>query len=133
MGLHCGDCGAPVSRRAIDYVRSNEVDLNVNPPYVHVRCRPCRLIVEAKRRQLAQIATLVSILWERAYLSEPVGVPGFSGSFLPHKPAPKELECPKCWLPHFDIGEWLTRLHKTHKCAGCGHEWRPFNYYTVGV
>jgi hypothetical protein len=49
-------------------------------------------------------------------------------------PVPIErLECPKCQLWHVDEGEWATKPHKTHRCAGCGHEWRPFDYASVGV
>ena len=48
-------------------------------------------------------------------------------------PIPYALNCPKCNCPHIDEGEWATRLHKTHRCQNCGHEWRPFEYATVGV
>jgi hypothetical protein len=43
------------------------------------------------------------------------------------------LICPACYLPHVDYGEWAERLHRTHKCEGCGHTWRPANVATVGV
>lgn len=43
------------------------------------------------------------------------------------------LWCPDCGQPHVDEGEWETRPHKTHQCQACGHEWRPFDYPTVGV
>lgn len=34
---------------------------------------------------------------------------------------------------HIDQNEWATtRLHKTHLCEKCKHEWRPFEYYTIG-
>jgi hypothetical protein len=37
-------------------------------------------------------------------------------------------------VPHVDEGEWATtRLHKTHQCQSCGHEWRPFSFATVGI
>lgn len=49
-------------------------------------------------------------------------------------PVPVTIFCPKCALPHVDEGKWATtRHHKTHQCQGCGHEWRPFPFATVGV
>jgi predicted RNA-binding Zn-ribbon protein involved in translation (DUF1610 family) len=45
----------------------------------------------------------------------------------------KVLHCPGCGVQHIDMGEWKTRLHKTHACDNCGIEWRPFNYPTRGV
>ncbi len=35
------------------------------------------------------------------------------------------LHCPKCEKQHVDEGEWAKRLHRTHLCAFCGHEWIP--------
>ncbi len=46
---------------------------------------------------------------------------------------PKELCCPNCGLRHIDKDEWAFKPHRTHLCAGCKHEWRPFEYPTVGV
>lgn len=43
------------------------------------------------------------------------------------------LRCPSCAYQHVDEGEWASRPHKTHLCADCGLEWRPFEYATVGV
>ena len=43
------------------------------------------------------------------------------------------LDCPACEALHVDEGEWATRPHKTHQCQGCGHEWRPVPYATVGI
>lgn len=43
------------------------------------------------------------------------------------------LDCPTCGGRHIDEGEWAQRLHRTHQCQYCGHEWIPFSYYTVGV
>lgn len=54
-------------------------------------------------------------------------------STLQARPIPMTLECPKCERRHVDEGEWATRLHKTHQCQHCGHEWRPLPYPTVGV
>lgn len=51
----------------------------------------------------------------------------------PDGPQPVHLFCPVCAAPHLDEGEWATRPHKTHQCQGCGHEWRPFPFATVGV
>lgn len=48
-------------------------------------------------------------------------------------PYPVQINCPKCDVLHIDEGEWATRPHKTRQCQGCGHEWRPFEYPTVGV
>ena len=50
------------------------------------------------------------------------------------QPEPKILFCPKCNFQHIDQNEWATiRLHKTHLCEKCKFEWRPFEYYTIGV
>ena len=49
------------------------------------------------------------------------------------EPVQLELDCPKCDRQHIDEGEWATRPHKTHQCQSCGHEWKPFDYETVGV
>jgi hypothetical protein len=48
-------------------------------------------------------------------------------------PVPMTLHCPQCAALHVDDGEWATRPHKTHQCQACKHEWRPFEYATVGV
>lgn len=48
-------------------------------------------------------------------------------------PAPFELFCPECGNQHIDRDEWATRPHKTHLCEWCFHEWRPFEFATVGV
>lgn len=49
------------------------------------------------------------------------------------QPIPVQLDCPECGVAHVDEGEWATRLHKTHQCQACKHEWRPYEYPTVGV
>jgi hypothetical protein len=51
----------------------------------------------------------------------------------PAQPIPLSLSCPECGVAHLDEGEWATRLHKTHQCLACKHEWRPYDYPTVGV
>lgn len=43
------------------------------------------------------------------------------------------LYCPKCEKQHVDKGEWETKLHRTHLCEYCAHEWQPSAKYTVGV
>ena len=43
------------------------------------------------------------------------------------------IECPACYLPHIDRGEWATRLHKKHLCEHCGKVWQPYTAYTVGI
>lgn len=49
-------------------------------------------------------------------------------------PVAVTIFCPACAMPHVDEGEWATtRRHKTHQCQGCGHDWRPFSFATVGV
>ncbi len=48
-------------------------------------------------------------------------------------PRPMLLWCPECLAAHLDEGEWAVRLHKTHQCQACGHEWRPYACPTVGV
>lgn len=42
------------------------------------------------------------------------------------------LPCPQCATPHVDEDEWAKRLHRTHLCLACGHEWR-LNRYVFGV
>lgn len=51
------------------------------------------------------------------------------------KPEPIHAVCPKCGGTHVDQGEWATseKLHRSHLCEHCGHVWRPFEHYTVGV
>lgn len=48
------------------------------------------------------------------------------------EPVPMVLHCPECKLPHIDRDEWATRLHHTHLCEHCGHQWKP-KIATVGV
>lgn len=51
------------------------------------------------------------------------------------EPVSLELYCPECNGRHIDQDGWETTeyAHKTHLCAHCGHEWRPFPYATVGT
>ena len=49
------------------------------------------------------------------------------------RPVEMQLRCPQCDKKHVDRGEWETKLHRSHLCECCGHVWRPFEYYTVGV
>lgn len=49
------------------------------------------------------------------------------------KPLPIITHCPKCAKHHVDEGEWATKPHRTHLCAGCGTTWRPAAIPTVGV
>lgn len=49
-------------------------------------------------------------------------------------PVPKILNCPSCGFEHIDGGIWASiRKHKTHLCQNCKTEWRPYEFYTVGV
>lgn len=48
-------------------------------------------------------------------------------------PVPIHAVCPKCDGTHIDLGRWAVKLHRSHLCEHCGHVWRPFEYYTVGV
>lgn len=48
-------------------------------------------------------------------------------------PQSKILHCPNCESQHIDTGDWKEIPHKTHRCAHCNAEWRPFDYCTVGV
>jgi len=41
--------------------------------------------------------------------------------------------CPKCGTQHIDEGEWATKVHTTHQCQSCGHEWKPFSFPSFGV
>lgn len=75
--------------------------------------------VAAIHEALAKADTILSRGVEPTGEAEPVAVTIF---------------CPGCAVPHVDEGEWATtRQHKTHQCQGCGHEWRPFPFATVGV
>lgn len=56
-----------------------------------------------------------------------------SGSPAIPSAVPVYVACPECGAAHVDEGEWATRLHKTHQCQACHHEWRPYNYPTVGI
>ena len=47
--------------------------------------------------------------------------------------APMVIWCVKCGAQHHDDLEWRAKPHKTHLCEACGHEWRPFDYPTIGV
>lgn len=49
------------------------------------------------------------------------------------EPIPMLLDCPACHKPHIDEGEYATKPHRTHKCLGCGKEWRSSLVHTVGV
>jgi len=57
------------------------------------------------------------------------------GFTLLKQSAPVEmvLRCPRCKRQHVDMGEWATKKHRVHACQFCAHEWRPFNYNTVGI
>lgn len=48
-------------------------------------------------------------------------------------PIPMLIHCPECYTQHVDEGEWKTKVHRTHLCAHCKHEWQPANCPTVGV
>jgi len=50
-------------------------------------------------------------------------------------PVRKLLYCPACQNQHIDKAEWATpaKAHRTHLCESCGHKWRPFDFYTIGV
>ena len=51
------------------------------------------------------------------------------------------LFCPNCGKQHLDIGEFASRIHRTHLCENtpdgpntvCGKLWRPFDFPTRGV
>lgn len=51
------------------------------------------------------------------------------------EPVALPLICPRCRNAHVDEGEWATpaRAHRTHLCAHCGCEWRPFDFPTIGL
>jgi len=68
------------------------------------------------------------------------------------RPIADHLFCPGCGMRHVDTGEWACIPHKTHRCVdytyfdkdqssphsphhvkGCGHEWRPHEFHTVGL
>lgn len=44
----------------------------------------------------------------------------------------RPMRCPGCGEFHIDAGEWARRLHHTHLCLTCGHEWR-LDEYVFGV
>lgn len=43
------------------------------------------------------------------------------------------LHCPECKARHIDVGEFATKVHRTHSCQSCGLTWRPAVVATVGV
>jgi len=60
---------------------------------------------------------------------------GLLWAITPALPVPLRIftHCPRCGALHVDEGVWATRLHRTHRCAQCGREWRPAAVPTVGV
>jgi hypothetical protein len=54
---------------------------------------------------------------------------------VPFLPVPLRalLFCPRCRGQHVDRGAWATKLHRTHRCEHCGHEWIASSVRTVGV
>ena len=79
-------------------------------------------------------------------------VPGDSVQFPVVLPIDMVLHCPKCHLQHIDRDEspsdrewaaqsagereqqyWTNPPHRSHKCSGCGHIWRPADVCTNGV
>ncbi len=48
-------------------------------------------------------------------------------------PVLKLIRCPQCKSQHVDLGEQKDIPHRTHRCLYCKHEWRPFEYCTIGV
>lgn len=48
-------------------------------------------------------------------------------------PVDREITCPRCLSRHIDRGQWRRKPHRTHLCEACDHQWRPFDYPTVGV
>jgi len=56
-------------------------------------------------------------------------------------PEKLEIFCPTCGKQHLDVGEFATKVHRTHLCeetpdgpkTGCGHLWRPKSTPTFGV
>lgn len=73
------------------------------------------------------------------------------------KPIDMVLHCPSCGLQHIDAPEtdaqyterlhespwwelggdkperWVNPIHRSHRCSGCGHIWRPADVPTNGV
>lgn len=45
------------------------------------------------------------------------------------------LYCPACGVQHIDAPEpgWSNPPHRSHRCHGCGHIWRPADVPTNGV
>lgn len=82
-------------------------------------------------------ANAVDARWERehqALVGNPaLKVVGRLAAPTALNPIPMQMNCPECGVAHVDEGPWATRLHKTHQCQACGHEWRPYEYPTVGV
>lgn len=59
---------------------------------------------------------------------------------IEREPLRVPLFCPNCGQQHIDVGEFATRVHRTHKCTGeagngpgCGHLWRPSAAPTFGI
>ena len=92
-----------------------------------------RLVDETTGKHEADAVLFFRFVYRHVYLllgGEPLL---YLESAPPDAPVPLALDCPACGLPHIDQGEWATTPHKTHRCAHCGHEWRPFLVPTVGV
>ncbi|MBQ1764310.1 MAG: hypothetical protein IIZ92_15585, partial [Aquincola sp.] len=63
----------------------------------------------------------------------------------PAEPIDMVLYCPNCGMQHIDGPEvtldkciysdpdWDNPPHRSHKCDGCGHIWRPADVPTNGV
>jgi len=88
--------------------------------------------------QLAALQTHIIELEQRFAAEQPSGVKvapaQLEMSVTIPRPVPMVLACPSCGCFHVDGGEWATtREHRTHLCAHCSHEWRPFPFSTVGI
>ena len=84
----------------------------------------------AVKVQPSDAAVLVEVMDGRLPAVTPAAVTPGAAEL---KPIALQLTCPECGAAHLDEGMWATRLRKTHQCQACKHEWRPYEYPTVGV
>lgn len=124
-----------------DAIRALEKSVDVDAPFLY---RPFRLRPRARRKDSDKrlreqrdslIAQLNAATAARREVQADLSVMRESYTKVFREPAgiAMLLNCPRCHAQHEDVGEWLTRPHKTHQCQRCAHEWRPANVPTIGV
>jgi hypothetical protein len=104
-----------------------------------VELADCQMIFwDAIRRARVVDPVLLAACYQKLEVVKQRAYPKPAGDEPVEHIRPMVLHCPKCNLQHIDQLEasgvdWRTRPHKKHLCSGCGHIWKPFDFYTVGV